>query len=112
MPRAQRLGEGAADPGCSRGWAQRVMVADLVQSDVALDVLGELHGVTYIVEVQSQLIDRAGGQSRRTRLARVRHEEMRAERLDLVLVRLHLHDGARGGRVGRDDDIVLPRQSE
>lgn len=45
LARAQRVCEGFTDPGGSSGGAQRVEVADLVQSDVAFDVFSELDGV-------------------------------------------------------------------
>lgn len=48
----------------------------------------------------------------RTRLSRVRHQQMWCERLDLVLVDLHLHDRSCGGRVRGHEDVALARQRE
>lgn len=47
-----------------------------------------------------------------TWFTRVGHEEVWAERLDLVLIYFHLNNGARGGGVCGNDDIVLACESE
>ena len=65
---------------------------DAVETEVPLNVFGELERVT--------------------RLARVSEYEMLAEHLLLVLVALHLDDGARGVRVGRNDGKALAGDSE
>lgn len=50
-PRAERLRKGAADPGCSGGWTERVVVADLVQPKIALNVFCELDCVACCVSM-------------------------------------------------------------
>jgi hypothetical protein len=69
---ADGVGEGAADPRARGVREERRVVTDVVQADVALDKVGKVVGV-------------AG-------LAAVRHGEVGAEDLELVLVRLELED--------------------
>ncbi len=38
----ERLGKGAADPRCGCRWAERVVVANLEEADIALDKFREL----------------------------------------------------------------------
>ncbi len=85
-------------------------VSNLVKAEVAFDILREVRGIasrrdkpnfqTVLLELQL------------TWLPRVSHSEMRAERLDFVLVGFHLDDGAGGSGVPCQNDEALPNESE
>ena len=101
---------------------------DLVQAQVPLDVFCKLNSVSRFARVYTRERRRGNGRvsDKSTRGARSRtrargcrtgcrltgHDEVLANDLLLVLVRLHPHDGAVRRGVRGEDDEVVPRDSE